>query len=266
MACLSFACVDIHHPYCPWNSLLRSLAQCWVDPETEIKQSHGYSKICQWMVVVGFLSCNGHLWPGPVNSKTHETVNWNCKLNGQNYRAGFQQTTLVWVSEWVNEWVSEWVSVCVCVRAPLSLSLCLSLSRSWGIPSLCPSPLCSSRVLGGAQEFPSVFSHSTRRGQQRFLCIYKSQAEVHGAGTVLLTHRSGNKKDLTRPELSISKTPPTEGGERCGAVSTPRFALGSPFPAPEVLQSKACGNLERYFPNFARDSHGISSLEPPIGF
>ena len=26
VACLSFACVDIHHTYCPWNSLLRSLA------------------------------------------------------------------------------------------------------------------------------------------------------------------------------------------------------------------------------------------------
>mmetsp|Transcript_63158 Transcript_63158/g.150585 ORF Transcript_63158/g.150585 Transcript_63158/m.150585 type:complete len:600 (+) Transcript_63158:149-1948(+) len=30
-----------------------------------------------------------------------------------------------------------------------------------------------------AQEFPQVFSHSSRRGKQRFLCVYKSQAEVY---------------------------------------------------------------------------------------
>mmetsp|Transcript_30140 Transcript_30140/g.54985 ORF Transcript_30140/g.54985 Transcript_30140/m.54985 type:complete len:598 (+) Transcript_30140:148-1941(+) len=30
-----------------------------------------------------------------------------------------------------------------------------------------------------AQEFPQLFSHSSRRGQQRFLCVYKSQSEVY---------------------------------------------------------------------------------------
>ena len=42
------------------------------------------------MVVVGFLSCNRHLWPGSANIQQNaQNVNWNCKLNGQNYRAGF---------------------------------------------------------------------------------------------------------------------------------------------------------------------------------
>jgi len=30
-----------------------------------------------------------------------------------------------------------------------------------------------------AQEFPQVYSHSSRRGSDRFLCVYKSQAEVY---------------------------------------------------------------------------------------
>eukprot|EP00927_Polykrikos_kofoidii_P065740 TRINITY_DN61455_c0_g1_i1.p1 TRINITY_DN61455_c0_g1~~TRINITY_DN61455_c0_g1_i1.p1 ORF type:complete len:588 (+),score=101.97 TRINITY_DN61455_c0_g1_i1:117-1880(+) len=30
-----------------------------------------------------------------------------------------------------------------------------------------------------AQEFPQVYSHSSRRGGERFLCVYKSQAEVY---------------------------------------------------------------------------------------
>lgn len=30
-----------------------------------------------------------------------------------------------------------------------------------------------------AQEFPQVYSHSSRRGSERFLCVYKSQAEVY---------------------------------------------------------------------------------------
>lgn len=30
-----------------------------------------------------------------------------------------------------------------------------------------------------AQEFPQVYSHSSRRGAERFLCVYKSQAEVY---------------------------------------------------------------------------------------
>jgi len=30
-----------------------------------------------------------------------------------------------------------------------------------------------------AQEFPQVYSHSSRRGNERFLCVYKSQAEVY---------------------------------------------------------------------------------------
>ena len=53
VACLSFACVDIHHTYCPWNSLLRSLAQCWEDPETEIKQ---------WPWIFQNQSMNGGCW------------------------------------------------------------------------------------------------------------------------------------------------------------------------------------------------------------
>jgi poly(A)-specific ribonuclease len=30
-----------------------------------------------------------------------------------------------------------------------------------------------------AQEFPQIYSHSSRRGGERFLCVYKSQAEVY---------------------------------------------------------------------------------------
>lgn len=30
-----------------------------------------------------------------------------------------------------------------------------------------------------AQEFPQIYSHSSRRGTERFLCVYKSQAEVY---------------------------------------------------------------------------------------
>lgn len=30
-----------------------------------------------------------------------------------------------------------------------------------------------------AQEFPQIYSHSSRRGNERFLCVYKSQAEVY---------------------------------------------------------------------------------------
>lgn len=30
-----------------------------------------------------------------------------------------------------------------------------------------------------AQEFPQVYSHSSRRAGERFLCVYRSQAEVH---------------------------------------------------------------------------------------
>ena len=42
------------------------------------------------LVVVGFLSCNRHLWPGSANIQQNaRNVNWNCKLNRQNYRAGF---------------------------------------------------------------------------------------------------------------------------------------------------------------------------------
>jgi len=30
-----------------------------------------------------------------------------------------------------------------------------------------------------AQEFPQIYSHSSRRGTERFLCVYKSQGEVY---------------------------------------------------------------------------------------
>mmetsp|Transcript_16781 Transcript_16781/g.36072 ORF Transcript_16781/g.36072 Transcript_16781/m.36072 type:complete len:621 (-) Transcript_16781:134-1996(-) len=37
-----------------------------------------------------------------------------------------------------------------------------------------------------AKEFPQVFSHSSRRGSERFLCVYKSQAEVYDEQLVAL--------------------------------------------------------------------------------
>ena len=98
VVCLSSACVDIHHTYCPWNSLLRSLAQCWEDPETEIQQ---------WPWMFQIQSMNGGCWilelqstdtcglDQQTYSKTHETgtgiANLTAKITGQ----VSQQTTLV---------------------------------------------------------------------------------------------------------------------------------------------------------------------------
>ena len=34
-----------------------------------------------------------------------------------------------------------------------------------------------------SQEFPAVYSHSTKRGDERFLAVFKSQAEVRAKHT-----------------------------------------------------------------------------------
>mmetsp|Transcript_24345 Transcript_24345/g.54236 ORF Transcript_24345/g.54236 Transcript_24345/m.54236 type:complete len:600 (+) Transcript_24345:129-1928(+) len=39
-----------------------------------------------------------------------------------------------------------------------------------------------------AQEFPQIYSHSSRRGTERFLCVYKSQAEVYEEQLQALAH------------------------------------------------------------------------------
>jgi len=46
-----------------------------------------------------------------------------------------------------------------------------------------------------AQEFPQVYSHSSRRGAERFLCVYKSQAEVYDEQLSAL-HREMQAIDL----------------------------------------------------------------------
>ena len=65
------------------------------------------------------------------------------------------------------------------------------------------------------------------------------------------------QKNSRRLELSSSKTPHTEGGDKVQAVSTPRFPAGLPFLVPEILEFVACGASGKVFQQFSRDFPGV---------
>ena len=98
VACLSFACADIHHTCCPWNSLLRSLAQCWEDLETDIKKWPWMvpKSVNEWWLLDSWVATDTCGLDQQTYSRTHETwtaiANLTAKITGQ----VFQQTTLVW--------------------------------------------------------------------------------------------------------------------------------------------------------------------------
>ena len=70
-----------------------------------------------------------------------------------------------------------------------------------------------------------------------------------------------SQKNSRRLELSISKTPRTEGGDKVPAVH-PRFPAGLPFPVPQILEFIAFRDSGKMFQQFSRNFPAVF-LENP---
>ena len=62
-----------------------------------------------------------------------------------------------------------------------------------------------------------------------------------------------SQKNSRRLELSISKTPRPEGGDKVPGSVDPRFPAGLPFPVPEILEFVAFRDSGKFFQQFSRD-------------
>ena len=82
------------------------------------------------------------------------------------------------------------------------------------------------------------------------------------ASSLLLLAQSDKLEKVVT--VDFKKHPAQKVGTRSRAVSTQRFVAGSPFPVPEISESKACRDSGKLFQQFSRNCPAIFLGNPRI--